>query len=127
MLLLLHPLTDVDAYRALFAGLTRHRSEMAALAYLACDGRLLGLRHTAGERDRIALPIRAVAADALTLNATAVVLAHNHPSGDPRPSDADLAFTRRLARGLDALGVTLHDHLVLAGEAMTSLRQHGLL
>ena len=46
----------------------------------------------------------------------AMVMAHNHPSGDPTPSEADRALTRRLARALDALDMRLLDHLVLAGD-----------
>ena len=102
-------------------------TEMAAIAYLDRRHRLLGMRHIAGARDWLAVPIRTVAADALLFDAEAAVMAHNHPSGDHRPSSADLAFTRRLGRALDALGVTLLDHLVLAGMLATSLRAEGYL
>ncbi len=54
-------------------------------------------------------------------------MAHNHPSGDAAPSDLDRALTKRLARALDALGVQLFDHLVIAGDRITSFRALGLL
>jgi DNA repair protein RadC len=55
------------------------------------------------------------------------VLAHNHPSGDPRPSQSDLRSTRRLATAAEALDCTILDHLVFAGAECTSLRRLGYL
>jgi DNA repair protein RadC len=56
-----------------------------------------------------------------------IVLAHNHPSGDPRPSESDLHATRRLVTVADALDCTVLDHLVFAGTECTSLRRLGYL
>jgi len=100
---------------------------MAMVAYLDRGHRLIGMRHVTGGRDWLVLSVRTVAADALAYEASAVMLAHNHPSADPTPSAADLAFTRRLGRALDALGVRLLDHLVLAVGGHTSLRARGYL
>jgi DNA repair protein RadC len=55
------------------------------------------------------------------------VLAHNHPSGDPRPSESDCGATRRLVAAAEALDCTVLDHLVFAGAHCTSLRRMGLL
>lgn len=85
------------------------------------------MRHVAGGRGDVGLSIRRIAADALVFDATAVVLAHNHPSGDSRPSERDLAFTRALAAGLAAVAVELVDHLVIGGDSVTSLRAIGTL
>ena len=113
---------------ALFAPLVREREEVAAFAYLDAAGRLLGLRHArSGARDMLDIPVRDVAADALAFDAAAVVMAHNHPSGDPTPSAADREATRQLARALGALGVRLLDHLVLSERGLTSFRALGLL
>lgn len=119
---------SLDAARALFAPIAGGAREMAAFAYLDPEWRLLGMRHTplGGER-WVELPVRLVAADALAFDAARVVMAHNHPSGDPAPSTADVAATRRLARALAALGIRLSDHLVLAGDAWSSFRAMGLL
>ena len=61
---------------------------------------------------------------ALLTNAAGIILAHNHPSGDPSPSAEDLAFTRRMAEAGDLIGIRLVDHLILASEEKwVSLRQ----
>lgn len=57
----------------------------------------------------------------------AVLVAHNHPSGDPAPSPDDLAVTRRLARAADLLGIELVDHLIIAARGVTSLAELGIL
>ena len=54
-------------------------------------------------------------------------MAHNHPSGDPAASEADLPTTRRLARAFEAVGVTLVDHVIIAARGKTSLRAQGYL
>lgn len=116
------------AARALFASLADAPREMAAFAYLDPEWRLLGMRHTPlGATDAVDVPVRAVAGDALALDAAMVVMAHNHPSGDATPSEADLALTRRLGRALDALDVRLIDHLILARGQCTSLYALGLV
>lgn len=120
-------IADLNAARALFAPLASERAEIAAFAYFDPEWRLLGLRHARGSTDTIHVPIRAIAADALMFDAAAVLMAHNHPSGDARPSAADRALTRRLARLLHALDVVLFDHLVLAPGAITSFRALGWL
>ena len=88
--------------------------EVAAFAYCDSAGRMLGLRHARGaEADAVDLPVRRVAIDALSLEAAVVVMAHNHPRGEAWPSRADRDATRRLAGALHALGVRLHEHLVV--------------
>lgn len=121
-------LIDTDAAGLLFASLIRARTEVVAFAYLAADHRLLGLRHARSPNpESIKLAIRDVAAHALALDAAAVVMAHNHPSGDPTPSAADRDATRRIARALAALEVRLLDHLVIAAGGIASFRRLGLL
>ncbi|MFT3978435.1 MAG: JAB domain-containing protein [Sphingomonas bacterium] len=112
----------------LFAPIARTGNEIAIFAYLDSAGRLLGARHVLSERiDAIHVPIRAVAGDALAFGAEQVVMAHNHPSGDAEPSRDDLLATRRVAAALNTLEIRLVDHLVLAGDRVTSLRGRGLL
>jgi len=64
---------------------------------------------------------------ALELSASALVLAHNHPSGDPAPSSADVEMTKQVVAAAKALGIAVHDHLVVAGDQVASLRQLGLM
>ena len=70
---------------------------------------------------------REVARRALQHNATAVILVHNHPSGDPTPSRADIAMTKEIVAAAKAVGVTVHDHIVIARDGHASLRALGLM
>ena len=121
------PITGMDAISRLFAPLAHSRNEMAAVAYLDRSHRLIGMRHVTGGRHWLPLSIRDIAADSLAFDAHAAMLAHNHPSGDPKPSSWDLTFTRRLVRALEGLGVVLLDHIVLGADSQTSLRATGYL
>jgi DNA repair protein RadC len=64
---------------------------------------------------------------ALQLNATAIILVHNHPSGDPTPSRADIEMTREIVEHAEALGLTIHDHLIIGRKGHASFRALGLL
>ncbi len=65
--------------------------------------------------------------EALRLNAAAVILSHNHPSGSPEPSAADRALTKQLKQTLALLDVRTLDHIIVAGAAVTSFAECGLL
>mgnify|MGYP002712867367 CR=1 FL=1 len=54
-------------------------------------------------------------------------MVHNHPSGDPTPSDADIAMTARIAQAADSMGITIHDHLIIGKSRELSFRSEGLL
>lgn len=118
---------SVSAARTLFAGIADAREEMAAVAYLTRDRVLLGMRHVQGGRSHVHVDMRTLAIDALSFGAEAVVMAHNHPSGDPTPSRADIMLVKHTARTLDGITIRLIDHLVLAGPHTVSLHQMGLL
>lgn len=64
---------------------------------------------------------------ALQLNASAVILVHNHPSGDPAPSRADIEMTREIVTMAEPLGITVHDHLIVGRKGHASFRALGLL
>jgi DNA repair protein RadC len=64
---------------------------------------------------------------ALELSASAIILVHNHPSGDPTPSQADIAMTREVAGAAKALGIAVHDHLVIGRGGHASFKSLGLL
>jgi DNA repair protein RadC len=64
---------------------------------------------------------------ALEVGATALILAHNHPSGDPQPSLGDVEATRRIAEAARALDICIHDHVIVARSGWTSFRALGLL
>ena len=83
-------------------------------------------RHDGGEADTV-FPIGAIIADAAHHRSAGIILAHTHPSGDPRPSASDCRATRRLVTAAEALDCAVLDHLVFAGGKCTSFRQMGLL
>ena len=70
---------------------------------------------------------REVVKRALELNASAIILVHNHPSGDPTPSAGDVAMTREVHEACDKLGITLHDHVIIAKSGHASLKSLGLI
>jgi len=70
---------------------------------------------------------REVVRRALELNASALILVHNHPSGDPTPSQADIKMTREIADIAKPLGVILHDHIIVGRNGHASLKGLGLL
>ena len=70
---------------------------------------------------------REVFRPAVLAAAASIICAHNHPSGDPEPSEEDISITRRLAQVGELLGISLLDHLVVAARGVVSLRERGLL
>ena len=70
---------------------------------------------------------REIVKRALELNATAVILIHNHPSGDPTPSKADIDMTQAIINAARPLGITIHDHLVVSKTGTTSMKNKGLM
>ncbi len=98
-----------------------------------CVAALLDTKHqlldtvvvSVGSIDHTFMAPREVYRDALVANASAVVLAHNHPSGDPEPSSDDEAVTRRLVAAGDLVGIDLLDHLVVAAGRWISLARRG--
>jgi len=80
-----------------------------------------------GTVDHVPVYPREVVKRALELNASAIILVHNHPSGDPTPSQADIDMTLQIQSAADTLGITLHDHLVIGKSRELSFRSEGLL
>ena len=102
--------------------------ETLAVAYLDDERRLLELVVLPAEAaSEVELPMRQILSDGLRLGATGIIVAHNHPSGDPQPSREDIEATRELAETAARLGVRLLDHLIFAGGETCSLREMGLL
>ncbi len=80
-----------------------------------------------GTVDHVPVYPREVVRRALELNASALILVHNHPSGDPEPSQTDITMTRRIVQAAEPLGITLHDHVVIGKASEASFRALGLL
>ncbi|MEM7320807.1 MAG: DNA repair protein RadC [Pseudomonadota bacterium] len=80
-----------------------------------------------GTVDHVPVYPREVAKRALELNASALILVHNHPSGDPTPSQSDLDMTKRVQDACDALGLVLHDHIIVGKSTELSFRSAGYI
>lgn len=80
-----------------------------------------------GSIDHTPVYPREVIKRALELNATAIIMVHNHPSGDPTPSRADIDMTRQVRDAAKAVGITLHDHLIIGKKGHNSFKSLGLL
>lgn len=80
-----------------------------------------------GTVDHVPVYPREVVKRALELNASALILVHNHPSGDPTPSEADITMTGQIQDAAQVLGITLHDHLIIGKEKELSFRGSGYL
>ncbi|MCG7493953.1 DNA repair protein RadC [Thalassobius sp. Cn5-15] len=80
-----------------------------------------------GTVDHVPVYPREVVKRALEVNASALILVHNHPSGDPTPSQADIDMTQQIALAAQALNLTLHDHLIIGRSQEVSFRSEGLL
>jgi DNA repair protein RadC len=80
-----------------------------------------------GSVDESAVHIREIMRRALDLQATAIIVVHNHPSGDPSPSQQDIRLTRDLAEAGRHLRVALHDHIIVGASGHKSLRAEGLI
>jgi len=123
-------LDGLAAARTFFAGCLADGDparESLWVAHVDDDARCVHLSCHDGDESGADFPIREIIADAVTHGSAGLVIAHNHPSGDPRPSDSDCRSTRRLATAAEALDCTLVDHLVFGGAECTSFRRMGLL
>jgi DNA repair protein RadC len=80
-----------------------------------------------GTVDHVPVYPREVVKRVLELNASALILVHNHPSGDPTPSEADIAMTEQINAACQTMGITLHDHLIIGRSRELSFRAEGLL
>lgn len=80
-----------------------------------------------GTVDHVPVYPREIMRRAIEHSASALILVHNHPSGDPTPSEADITMTARIAAAAEVMGITIHDHLVIGKGSEVSFRSSGLL
>lgn len=112
----------------LSAVMARDRVEQFRVLFLDNKNRLIADEaQSRGTVNHTPVYPREVVKRALELNATALILAHNHPSGDPAPSADDVAMTREIKTAAAALGLVLHDHVVVGNGVTLSFRAQGLL
>ena len=102
--------------------------ERVRVLYLNAQNMLIHDEHVGdGSIDEAAIHPREVIRRALDLGSTALILVHNHPSGSPEPSRADIQITGRIAEAGRLLGITVHDHVIIGREGHVSLKAKGLI
>lgn len=120
--------TDQNVLRyisTIMGGLTHEEAHTFFL-----DRHLRFLRHEVfayGSESETSFPLQMIFRRALQVGSTQLVLIHNHPAGSPQPSQTDIDFTRRAADAGRAIGLIIHDHLVVSGPRVFSFRSAGLL
>ena len=112
----------------LFAKLSGFEHEVFAVLFMDTQHRLIEYREMFhGTIDSAEVHPREVVKEALRLNAAALVISHNHPSGNPEPSAADRVLTKRLREALSMVDVRVLDHIIVAGTDTTSFAERGLI
>lgn len=123
-------LNGLVAAKSFFAGCFADRDPMRECLFVAHvdeQSRCVHLSQHEGNETGGDFPLKQIISDAVVHESSGIILAHNHPSGDSRPSDSDWRATKRLASAIEALDCSILDHLIFAGKDCTSLRQSGLI
>jgi DNA repair protein RadC len=108
--------------------LAAERLEQLRVLYLDVNNALLcDVVLSRGSVSEVRVSPREIVREAIEVGATAIILVHNHPSGDPTPSPEDVRITQRVAAAAAIFDVTLHDHLIVAQDGWSSLAALGLL
>ncbi len=110
------------------------RTDMSALKHERVRALFLNARNrlildhlvSDGTIDEAAIHPREIIRKAFDVGAAALILVHNHPSGEPEPSQADITITRRIAEAGRLMGIAVHDHIIIGAAGHTSLRAKGL-
>jgi DNA repair protein RadC len=80
-----------------------------------------------GSVDEASVHVREIIARAIALGATALIIVHNHPSGDPSPSNQDIRITQDLVEAARHMKIAVHDHVIVGASGRTSMRAMGLI
>ncbi len=115
----------VTNYRSLFKNQVRERF---VVFWLNSANRITGFEIiTEGILNSSLIHPREVFRGAIVATAAAIIIAHNHPSGNPEPSSEDIQITKQLVECGKIIGIPVHDHIVCAGDAFVSLAERGLI
>ena len=103
-------------------------AESARILYLGTANNLIKDEiHCLGTINHVMIYPREIVSRACELRAMSVIIAHNHPSGDPTPSDADISMTQSISRILKSIGIELHDHVIVGKSRHYSLKKSGYI
>ena len=112
----------------LHAAMAHRRTEQVRVLFLNAKNMLLANEALwQGSVDEASVHVREVIARAIALGATALIIVHNHPSGDPTPSSQDIRLTRDLVEAGRHMKITVHDHVIVGTQGRTSMRAMGLI
>jgi DNA repair protein RadC len=112
----------------LHAAMAHRRTEEVRILFLNAKNMLIANEALwQGSVDEASVHVREVIARAIALGATAIIIVHNHPSGDPNPSQQDIRLTRDLVEAGRHMKVTVHDHVIVGAQGRTSMRGMGLI
>ena len=112
-------------YQSLFKD---HVRERFVVFWLNCLNKIIGFEVvTEGLLNSSLVHPREVFRGAIVATSAAILIAHNHPSGNSEPSAEDIAITRQIVESGKIIGIPLHDHIIFAGESFTSFAERGLL
>jgi DNA repair protein RadC len=112
----------------LSAAMAHRRTEEVRILFLNAKNMLIANEALwQGSVDEASVHVREVIARAIALGATALIIVHNHPSGDPTPSQQDIRLTRDLVEAGRHMKVTVHDHVIVGAQGRTSMRAMGLI
>jgi DNA repair protein RadC len=102
--------------------------ELVAVAYLSQSNKVLGVYvHTIGSISSANVDVRLILAGALQMGAVSLVLCHNHPSGNLKPSDADKTVTKQLIKASSYHSINVLDHIIITKESYFSFAENGLI
>ncbi|MEJ7776791.1 MAG: DNA repair protein RadC [Sphingomicrobium sp.] len=112
----------------LHAAMAHSRTEQVRVLFLDAKNALIANEAMwDGSVDEASVHVREVISRAIALGATALIIVHNHPSGDPTPSSQDIRLTRELVEAGRHMKVTVHDHVIVGASGQTSMRALGLI
>lgn len=110
------------------AAMAHEQREQFRIIFLDKSNQIIGDEvQSEGTVDHTPVYTREVVRRALEVGATAIILVHNHPSGDPTPSRADVKMTKEIMAALDKIGILVHDHIIVGRKGHASLRQLELM
>jgi DNA repair protein RadC len=112
----------------LHAAMAHSRTEQVRVLFLNARNMLIANEAMwNGSVDEASVHVREIIARAIALGATALIIVHNHPSGDPSPSNQDIRITRDLIEAARHMKITIHDHVIVGASGRTSMRALGLI
>ncbi len=112
----------------LHAAMAHSRTEQVRVLFLNAKNMLIANEAMwEGSVDEAAVHVREIIARAIALGATALIIVHNHPSGDPTPSNQDIRITQDLIEAARHMKIAVHDHVIVGASGRTSMRAMGLI